>query len=117
MIRSIRDIVVLLFGLMSLTLQAQDTIMLQSVDVTAEKIGVEVLKPLVAKKLDTLVLQSKSTSSLAELLIQHLRPGRRFDGFVSRHDGQPYLGALEWLPTQCAYAWSGRFQHHSCLLG
>ena len=71
MIRSIRDIVVLLFGLMSLTLQAQDTIMLQSVDVTAEKIGVEVLKPLVAKKLDTLVLQSKSTSSLAELLIQH----------------------------------------------
>ena len=71
MIRSIRDIVVLLFGLMSLTLQAQDTILLQSVDVTAEKIGVEVLKPLVAKKLDTLVLQSKSTSSLAELLIQH----------------------------------------------
>ena len=71
MIRSLRDIVVLLFGLMSLTLQAQDTIMLQSVDVTAEKIGVEVLKPLVAKKLDTLVLQSKSTSSLAELLIQH----------------------------------------------
>ena len=69
--RSIRDVVVLLFGLMSLTLQAQDTIMLQSVDVTAEKIGVEVLKPLVAKKLDTLVLQSKSTSSLAELLIQH----------------------------------------------
>ena len=52
-------------------LHAQDTILLQPVDVTAEKIGVEVLKPLVARKLDTLVLQSKSTSSLSDLLIQH----------------------------------------------
>ena len=39
--------------------------------VTAERSNVEVLKPLVAKKMDTLVLQSKSTSSLSELLIQH----------------------------------------------
>ncbi len=52
-------------------LYAQDTIMLQGVDVTAEKLGVEVLKPLVARKLDTIVLQSKSTSSLSDLLIQH----------------------------------------------
>ncbi len=52
-------------------LQAQDTIMLHSVEVTAEKQDVEVLKPLVARKLDTLVLQSKSTSSLSDLLIQH----------------------------------------------
>ncbi len=45
--------------------------MLHSVEVTAEKQDVEVLKPLVARKLDTLVLQSKSTSSLSDLLIQH----------------------------------------------
>ena len=50
---------------------AQDTIVLHSVDVTAERSEVEVLRPLVAKKLDTLVLQSKSTSSLSDLLIQH----------------------------------------------
>ena len=56
---------------MFLQLRAQDTIMLQSVDVTAEKIGVEVLKPLVARKLDTLVLKSMSTSNLSDLLIQH----------------------------------------------
>ena len=52
-------------------LHAQDTIMLHSVEVTAERNDVEVLKPLVARKLDTLVLQSKSTSSLSDLLIQH----------------------------------------------
>ena len=45
--------------------------MLHSVEVTAEKADIEVLKPLVARKLDTLVLQSKSTSSLSDLLIQH----------------------------------------------
>ena len=45
--------------------------MLQAVEVTAEKMGVEAKKPLVARKLDTLVLQSKSTSSLSDLLIQH----------------------------------------------
>ncbi len=58
-------------SMMLLQLHAQDTIMLHSVDVTAEHNDIEVLKPLVAKKLDTLVLQSKSTSSLSDLLIQH----------------------------------------------
>ena len=60
-----------LFGIMCVRLHAQDTIMLQSVDVTADRIGIEALKPLVARKLDTIVLQSKSTSSLSDLLIQH----------------------------------------------
>ena len=59
------------FGVMSLRLHAQDTILLQSVEITAEKNDIEALKPLVAKKLDTLVLQSKSTSNLSDLLIQH----------------------------------------------
>ena len=57
--------------MMSLRLHAQDTIMLQSVEVIGDKETVETLKPLVARKLDTLVLQSKSTSSLSDLLIQH----------------------------------------------
>lgn len=57
--------------MLSLRLHAQDTIMLQSVEVVGEKESVETLKPLVARKLDTLVLQSKSTSSLSDLLIQH----------------------------------------------
>ena len=57
--------------MLSLRLHAQDTIMLQSVEVVGEKESEETLKPLVARKLDTLVLQSKSTSSLSDLLIQH----------------------------------------------
>ena len=66
-----RHIILLLLGMAFLRLHAQDTITLHSVDVTAERSDIEVLKPLVAKKLDTLVLQSKSTSSLSDLLIQH----------------------------------------------
>lgn len=54
-----------------LRLPAQDTIRLNDVEVTAEKVSVEALQPLVVKKLDTLVLQSKSTSNLSDLLIQH----------------------------------------------
>ena len=69
--RGLRHIILLLFGVAFLRLHAQDTIVLHSVEVTAERSNVEVLKPLVAKKMDTLVLQSKSTSSLSELLIQH----------------------------------------------
>ena len=61
----------LLLGMMCYPLRAQDTIMLHSVEVTAERNDIEALKPLVARKLDTLVLQSKSTSSLSDLLIQH----------------------------------------------
>ena len=66
-----RNILVFLLGLWCFQLHAQDTIMLHSVEVMAERNDIEVLKPLVAKKLDTLVLQSKSTSSLSDLLIQH----------------------------------------------
>lgn len=60
----------LILGLQPL-LQAQDTITLKTVEVMGERNDIEALKPLVAKKLDTLVLQSKSTSSLSDLLIQH----------------------------------------------
>lgn len=66
-----RLFLVLLACLIVSALRAQDTILLNSVEVTAERNDVEVLKPLVAKKLDTLVLQSKSTSNLSDLLIQH----------------------------------------------
>ena len=58
-------------SLMPMGLRAQDTIMLHSVEIIGEKESVETIKPLVARKLDTLVLLSKSTSSLSELLIQH----------------------------------------------
>ena len=68
--RCFNILILLILGLLP-RLQAQDTIMLHSVEVTAEKADIEVLKPLVARKLDTLVLQSKSTSSLSDLLIQH----------------------------------------------
>lgn len=71
MVRLGKYTVLICLGMLFSQLQAQDTIMLKTVDVTAEKIGVETLKPLVARKLDTLVLQSKSTSNLADLLIQH----------------------------------------------
>lgn len=50
---------------------AQDTITLNTVDVIAEGVSKEVLRPLVMKKMDSLVLESKSTSNLSELLIQH----------------------------------------------
>lgn len=69
--RVFRAFATLFLGLLFLQLRAQDTILLQTVEVTGEKIGVEVLTPLVARKLDTLVLQAKSTSTLSELLIQH----------------------------------------------
>ena len=71
MVRPGKYIVFWLLGLLSIGLHAQDTITLQTVEVTADKIGAEALKPLVARKLDTIVLQSMSTSSLSDLLIQH----------------------------------------------
>ena len=51
--------------------QAQDTITLNVVDVTATGYQAEVLNPLVMKKVDSLVLETKSTSTLSDLLIQH----------------------------------------------
>ena len=41
------------------------------VEVTAERDKVERVKPLVTRKLDTIVLKAKSTSTLSDLLIQH----------------------------------------------
>ena len=67
----VRNIIVFVLSMVFSELCAQDTIVLQSVEVTANKYNIEALKPLVARKLDTLVLQSKSTSSLSDLLIQH----------------------------------------------
>ncbi|MCR4849151.1 MAG: TonB-dependent receptor plug domain-containing protein [Bacteroidales bacterium] len=61
-------LVLMLWALLS---QAQDTITLNAVNVTAEGIQKEELRPLVMKKMDSLVLETKSTSTLSELLIQH----------------------------------------------
>ena len=52
-------------------LRAQDTITLNVVDVTADEMKAQTLRPLVMKKVDSLVLETKSTSTLSELLIQH----------------------------------------------
>lgn len=49
----------------------QDTITLNVVDITAGRDATEQLHPLVMKKVDSLVLENKSTSNLSELLIQH----------------------------------------------
>ena len=66
-----RSIVFLCFLLLSLGAFAQDTITLDAVNVSAERIKNETMAPLMMKKVDTLVLQAKSTSTLSELLIQH----------------------------------------------
>ena len=50
---------------------AQDTITLDAVNVTADPYATEALKPLVMRKVDSLVLETKSTATLSELLIQH----------------------------------------------
>ena len=50
---------------------AQDTITLNVVDITAKGIQKEELYPPVMKKMDSLVLEKKSTSTLSELLIRH----------------------------------------------
>lgn len=61
----------MMLGLAWFPLQAQDTVTLNAVDVTASQLKTEVLNPLVMKKVDSLVLETKSTSTLSELLIQH----------------------------------------------
>lgn len=66
-----RSIVFLCLFLLSFGVRAQDTITLNAVDVSAERVKTEALNPLMMKKVDTLVLQAKSTASLSELLIQH----------------------------------------------
>lgn len=71
MLRILRYSILFLLCLMAIGIYAQDTITLNTVEVTAERDRMEAVKPLVSKKLDTLVLHSKSTSNLSELLIQH----------------------------------------------
>lgn len=66
-----KKLVLVVLILWSSLCTAQDTITLNSVDVTADFVRREALRPLVMKKVDSLVLESKSTSTLAELLIQH----------------------------------------------
>lgn len=60
-----------LFSIATLLVEAQDTITLKTVEVTAERDRVEAIKPLVSKKLDTIILKAKSTATLSDLLIQH----------------------------------------------
>ena len=61
----------LVLGVMSLVSHAQDTIFLQQINIQGDAIGKDAVKPLLARKLDTLVLQSQATSNLSQLLIQH----------------------------------------------
>ncbi|MBR4390867.1 MAG: TonB-dependent receptor [Bacteroidales bacterium] len=60
-----------ILGMAADAVHAQDTITLDAVNVTADHYAAEALKPLVMRKVDSLVLQDKSTSNLSELLIQH----------------------------------------------
>jgi iron complex outermembrane receptor protein len=64
-------LMVLLLGLAVFPLHAQDTITLDAISVSADRVVQETLNPLVMKRVDSLVLESKSTSTLSELLIQH----------------------------------------------
>ena len=56
---------------MSLMSRGQDTIILNQVVVQGKGLASEYLKPLVSKKVDSLALQSMSTSTMSDLLIQH----------------------------------------------
>ena len=67
----IRSLVFVWLLFMSCKLFSQDTITLDPVNVAADRYAVEQLNPLVMKKVDSLILETKSTSSLSELLIQH----------------------------------------------
>ena len=69
--RCLKYYIIFLLGMVCLQLQGQDTITLNAINVTADKVNQEVLNPLVMKKMDSIVLQAKSTSNLSELLIQH----------------------------------------------
>lgn len=71
MIKFLRYCILIWFGILTSSLWAQDTITLKTVEVTAERDKVEAVKPLVSRKLDTIILKSKSTATLSDLLIQH----------------------------------------------
>ncbi|MBQ5957614.1 MAG: TonB-dependent receptor [Bacteroidales bacterium] len=66
-----RKLFFLFFSLLWTLANAQDTVTLNAVNVTASKIASEMVRPLVVRKVDSLVLESKSTATLSELLIQH----------------------------------------------
>lgn len=66
-----RSLVFIWLFFLSCNLFSQDTITLDPVNVAADRYAVEKLNPLVMKKVDSLVLETKSTSTLSELLIQH----------------------------------------------
>ena len=51
--------------------RAQDTITLGTINVTADSYKQETLQPLLMRKVDSLTLQTQSTSNLSELLIRH----------------------------------------------
>ena len=55
----------------SCALRAQDTITLGSIEITADPYRQEALQPLLMRKVDSLTLQTQSTSNLSELLIRH----------------------------------------------
>lgn len=67
----IRFVLTLMVSWVWMTVHAQDTITLDAVNVTANQVATEALKPLVSRKVDSLVLENKSTAALSELLIQH----------------------------------------------
>ena len=70
-VRARRSVAVFFLGMACFSLHAQDTITLNAVNITADGHRSEVLNPLVMRKVDTLVLENKSTATLSELLIQH----------------------------------------------
>ena len=57
--------------MVSCALCAQDTITLGPVNITADPYRQETLQPLQMRKMDSLTLQTQSTSNLSELLIRH----------------------------------------------
>lgn len=66
-----RKLFVLLFLVVSCTLSAQDTIMLQSVEVSAEAIRRNRAEEAMERKMDTALLKRFNTVTMSQLLIQH----------------------------------------------
>jgi len=71
MTRRRNNSILFLLLLANVGLYAQDTITLKTVEVTSERERIEAVKPLVMRKMDTIILKAKSTATLSDLLIQH----------------------------------------------
>lgn len=70
--KMIRFYCLLFFWVVTLSVHAQDTVFLKQVEVQAAAMdGFEVVKPLLARRLDTLVMELQGTSTLSQLLIQN----------------------------------------------